>query len=69
MRVFCSHCFQPLEVTVEKGIITMRGATPWAFRSRQVVAATTGIFCPECGTELWEQEGCLNCSGCGWSKC
>jgi len=25
--------------------------------------------CPECGSPVLAQEGCLLCSSCGWSKC
>lgn len=25
--------------------------------------------CPECGSPVLAQEGCLLCSACGWSKC
>ena len=25
--------------------------------------------CPECGSAVMRQEGCLVCSSCGWSKC
>ena len=25
--------------------------------------------CPECGAELIQEEGCINCHVCGWSKC
>lgn len=26
-------------------------------------------FCPECGTELEHEGGCVSCRGCGYSKC
>ena len=25
--------------------------------------------CPDCGSQVQQQEGCLLCRGCGWSKC
>ncbi len=25
--------------------------------------------CPECGSQLVYQEGCLNCPACGYTKC
>ena len=25
--------------------------------------------CPDCGSTLWFQEGCVNCQTCGFSKC
>lgn len=25
--------------------------------------------CPMCGTELANQEGCMTCQNCGWTKC
>ncbi|MGE3181840.1 MAG: adenosylcobalamin-dependent ribonucleoside-diphosphate reductase [Phycisphaerae bacterium] len=27
------------------------------------------IPCPECGTTVSRQEGCVKCHGCGWSQC
>lgn len=28
-----------------------------------------GGVCPECGSTLYHEEGCLNCKACGYSKC
>ena len=25
--------------------------------------------CPDCGSEVTPQEGCLTCAACGWSRC
>ena len=25
--------------------------------------------CPECGTELMQKEGCVECPSCGWGLC
>lgn len=25
--------------------------------------------CPECGSTLFYQEGCVNCPSCGYNKC
>jgi ribonucleoside-diphosphate reductase alpha chain len=25
--------------------------------------------CPDCGSSIQHEEGCLKCSACGWSKC
>lgn len=33
------------------------------------VKATSGQFCPECGSEAFYQSGCLTCSKCLWSRC
>ena len=30
---------------------------------------STGLACPECGSVLVFAEGCLNCRGCGYTKC
>lgn len=27
------------------------------------------IVCPECGTKLYHEAGCIRCYSCGWSKC
>jgi len=35
-------------------------------KTRQKVAS--GV-CPECGSTLWYQEGCVTCPSCGYSKC
>ena len=26
-------------------------------------------MCPDCGSELIHQEGCIRCPSCGYSKC
>lgn len=32
--------------------------------------STTSIkTCPECGSTVYHEEGCLKCQACGWSKC
>ena len=25
--------------------------------------------CPDCGSQIERQEGCLKCRSCGWSEC
>ncbi len=31
--------------------------------------ANNGAKCPECGSELIQEGGCVICKSCGWSKC
>jgi len=26
-------------------------------------------ICPDCGSQVFMQEGCRTCRSCGWSKC
>lgn len=44
-----------------------------AFEAASISQEVGGIpetdICPECGTQLSHQGGCLNCLNCGWSKC
>lgn len=28
-----------------------------------------GEFCPECGSPIIRENGCIHCTSCGWSKC
>jgi len=39
--------------------------------SDDVTSAATGQFCPDCGTQLIRDSGCMKCvaPGCGFSKC
>ena len=30
---------------------------------------TEEIVCPECGTKLFHEAGCVRCYSCGWSRC
>jgi len=27
------------------------------------------VFCPECGTKVVHENGCVTCPACGWSLC
>lgn len=36
---------------------------------QETAPAFAGIFCPECHGRVMAQSGCMNCEGCGWSKC
>ena len=31
--------------------------------------ADNGAKCPECGSELIQEGGCVICKSCGWSRC
>ena len=31
--------------------------------------ANNGAKCPECGSDLIQEGGCIICKSCGWSKC
>ena len=31
--------------------------------------ATTNTACPDCGGQMIYEEGCVHCTGCGYSKC
>ena len=36
----------------------------------QAASRFTGeIVCPECGTKLYHEAGCIRCYSCGWSRC
>jgi len=37
--------------------------------SRYVVAETLDERCPECGSKLVREEGCVHCDSCSYSKC
>ena len=30
---------------------------------------TGEVVCPECGTKLYHEAGCIRCYSCGWSRC
>lgn len=32
-------------------------------------SSTSIKLCPECGSTVFHEEGCLKCQACGWSKC
>lgn len=38
-------------------------------QKKQIQERPKGLKCPDCGTELYNEEGCVNCPNCGWSKC
>lgn len=40
-----------------------------AERGGATEAEPTGLACPDCGSILFFQEGCLVCRGCGYTKC
>ena len=39
------------------------------YQKKQVQEQPKGLKCPDCGTELNNEEGCVRCPNCGWSKC
>ena len=39
-------------------------------KDTQAESRFTGeIVCPECGTKLYHEAGCIRCYSCGWSRC
>lgn len=48
-------------------------ASPQAPQGAPPAAATGGaktvVTCPECGSTVLHESGCLSCKHCGWSKC
>ena len=39
-------------------------------KDMQAESRFTGeIVCPECGTKLYHEAGCIRCYSCGWSRC
>ena len=53
----------PKELALHKKFFHKVGIT---YQQPQQIAS--GV-CPECGSTLWFQEGCVNCPACGFSKC
>ena len=41
---------------------------PFYANTQQPQKVAAGV-CPDCGTTLWFEEGCVNCRSCGFSKC
>ena len=37
--------------------------------SKYISAEITGEKCPECGSDVIRESGCVHCVGCGWSRC
>lgn len=37
--------------------------------TQQPAIVTNGSVCPDCGRLLVHEEGCMHCTGCGFSKC
>ena len=39
------------------------------FSAAQHFPVTSVGVCPDCGSTLWYEEGCVKCKGCGYTKC
>lgn len=37
--------------------------------SKYIPTETTGEKCPECGSDVIRESGCVHCVSCGWSRC
>ena len=38
-------------------------------QNQQVQQRVVAGACPDCGSTLYHQEGCVSCPSCGFSKC
>ena len=61
---------KPINLTPDKNITSppMGPASDHYLKSAQPTKQKSQI-CPDCGSELMTEEGCLKCSQCGWTKC
>ncbi len=77
-------CADAVSHVLEKRIIEHRMAASQAVAATTMAGASAAIaapakiknrlnnmvgVCPDCGTPLLHEEGCLKCHGCGFSKC
>jgi len=46
----------PIEDVVKEEIIKKQSAHDY-------------VYCPECGTRVIHESGCVTCPSCGWSLC
>lgn len=78
---FAGTRFEPAGLTDNENIPTAFSIVDYLFRylaslnvdisvdTVEILISSSGDTCPDCGSILTHEEGCLKCYGCGYSKC
>lgn len=67
--------WKEMKERIEKGnsIIALANSNSQILSSESILSsnpeADNGAKCPECGSELIQEGGCVICKSCGWSRC
>ena len=58
----------PAELTNEEQLQAIATNMPQTAVKKRASATIVGV-CPDCGSALRHEEGCVKCQACGYSKC
>lgn len=75
-RLYIGTIYEPNGMTRNKDIPMCSSITDYMFRlleqefiTKQSPAASSGMLCTACGSQVRLEGGCYSCPSCGWSRC